>query len=198
MTTIKKTKNNATPAVLSEASRKFEQQQAMKITENEQGEFALKNNADGKLIGKSIKTCFGTRDEDLALHFISQLNGINDGQTYENILDHFNCFTAMLIGINPQDELEGMLACQMVGVHNMAMEMMRRAMLSKQTVDGVNSNVNRVTKLLRTFTAQMEALNKYRGKGAQKMTVEHVHVNEGGQAIVGNESQGGEGEKNEK
>jgi len=32
---------------------------------------------------------------------------------------------------------------------------------------------------------QMEALKKYRGKGEQKMTVEHVHVHNGGQAIVG-------------
>jgi hypothetical protein len=30
------------------------------------------------------------------------------------------------------------------------------------------------------------------GKGAQKVTVEHVHVHEGGQAIVGNVEGGGE------
>ena len=39
--------------------------------------------------------------------------------------------------------------------------------------------------LLRTFTAQVEALQRYRGKGQQKVTVEHVNVNAGGQAIVG-------------
>jgi hypothetical protein len=32
---------------------------------------------------------------------------------------------------------------------------------------------------------QIEALQRYRGKGQQKFTVEHVHVNAGGQAIVG-------------
>ena len=31
----------------------------------------------------------------------------------------------------------------------------------------------------------MEALNRHRGKGQQKVTVEHVTVNAGGQAIVG-------------
>ena len=41
-------------------------------------------------------------------------------------------------------------------------------------------------KLTRTYAAQMEALNRYRGKGQQKMTVEHVHINSGGQAIIGN------------
>ena len=41
-------------------------------------------------------------------------------------------------------------------------------------------------KLSRTFMMQIEALNRYRGKGQQKMTVEHVHINSGGQAIIGN------------
>ena len=40
-------------------------------------------------------------------------------------------------------------------------------------------------KLLRTFAAQVEALQRYRGKGQQKVTVEHVHVHAGGQAVVG-------------
>jgi len=31
----------------------------------------------------------------------------------------------------------------------------------------------------------VEALNRHRGKGQQKVTVEHVTVNAGGQAIVG-------------
>src|SRR5277367_6523938 len=43
-------------------------------------------------------------------------------------------------------------------------------------------------KLTRTFAAQMSALKEYRSKGEQKMTVQHVHVAEGGQAIVGNVS----------
>ena len=32
----------------------------------------------------------------------------------------------------------------------------------------------------------MSALKEYRSKGEQKMAVQHVHVAEGGQAIVGN------------
>ena len=32
----------------------------------------------------------------------------------------------------------------------------------------------------------LDALNRHRGKGQQKVTVEHVHVHSGGQAIVGN------------
>ncbi len=38
-------------------------------------------------------------------------------------------------------------------------------------------------KLARTFSAQVEALKRYRTGGEQKVTVEHVTVNEGGQAV---------------
>jgi hypothetical protein len=44
-------------------------------------------------------------------------------------------------------------------------------------------------KLTRTFASQMEALKRYRTGGEQKVTVQHVTVSEGGQAIVGNVTQ---------
>jgi hypothetical protein len=42
---------------------------------------------------------------------------------------------------------------------------------------------------------QVEALNRHRGKGQQKVTVEHVHVHKGGQAIVGAVQGGGAARK---
>jgi hypothetical protein len=48
-------------------------------------------------------------------------------------------------------------------------------------------------KLAKTFTTQMEALKRYRMGGQQKVTVEHVTVQTGGQAIVGNVSHPGPG-----
>jgi len=96
-----------------------------------------------------------------------------------------------MMGIAPVDEIEGMLAAQMVAVHNAAMECLRRAMISEQTFEGRDQNLKHAAKFTRTFTAQMEALDRYRGKGQQKMTVEHVHVHEGGQAIVGTVQGGG-------
>src|ERR1700730_10346044 len=41
-------------------------------------------------------------------------------------------------------------------------------------------------------------LNRHRGKGQQKVTVEHVHVHSGGQAIVGPVAPGRRGIKNTK
>ena len=100
---------------------------------------------------------------------------------------------AILQGIKPQDEIEAMLAVQMIGVHNMAMDAMKTVMISDQHPEAKDRNTNRTSKLLRTFTAQMEALKRYRTGGQQKMIVEHVHVHQGGQAIVGSVTQG-EGE----
>jgi hypothetical protein len=105
--------------------------------------------------------------------------------------------TAALIGIHPRDELEGMIASQLIAAHNAAMECYRRAMLSEQTLDGRRENLNQANKLSRTYTLLLEALNRHRGKGQQKVTVEHVHVHEGGQAIVGHvehKTEGGGGQ----
>ena len=93
---------------------------------------------------------------------------------------------AMLLDIEPKDELEGMLAAQMIAVHVASMNMSKRCMLAGQTLDGINANVNRMTKLMRTFTNLLEALQKYRGKCNQTIQVQHVQVNDGGQAVVGN------------
>ena len=46
-------------------------------------------------------------------------------------------------------------------------------------------------KLARTFVLQMDTLKKYRSGGEQRITVQHVTVNDGGQAVVGNINAGG-------
>jgi hypothetical protein len=92
---------------------------------------------------------------------------------------------AALIGIAPKDELEGMMAAQLVAAHNAAMECYRRAMIAEQTFEGRSENLAQANKLSRTYAALLEALNRHRGKGQQKVTVEHVHVHAGGQAVVG-------------
>ena len=102
---------------------------------------------------------------------------------------------AALAGIAPKDELEGMMAAQLVAAHNASMECFRRAMLPDQTFDGRRENLNQANKLSRTWATLVDALNKHRGKGQQKVTVEHVHVHAGGQAVVGTiERPGGGGD----
>jgi hypothetical protein len=79
-----------------------------------------------------------------------------------------------------------MLAAQIVASHNAAMECYRRAMIAEQTFEGRRENLGQVNKLSRTHATLLEALNRHRGKGQQKVMVEHIHIHNGGQAIVGN------------
>ncbi|TCT04523.1 hypothetical protein EDC22_1152 [Tepidamorphus gemmatus] len=97
----------------------------------------------------------------------------------------YSATIAALVGIGPKDELEGMMAAQLIAAHNAAMECYRRAMIGEQTFEGRRENLAQANKLSRTYATLLEALNRHRGKGQQKVTVEHVHVHSGGQAVVG-------------
>jgi len=108
--------------------------------------------------------------------------GLTDEQR-QNILITAFC---SLQEIAPEDGVEGMLATQMVASHSAAIECWRRAMLPEQTIEGRDLNLKNATKLSSLYVQQMTALDKHRGKGQQKVTVEHVNVEAGGQAIVGN------------
>ena len=77
-----------------------------------------------------------------------------------------------------------MLAIQMLGNHLLASKTIYRANLSNQNFEAVSENINRATKLSRTFMAQMEGLKKYRNKDGQKIKVEHVNINDGGKAVI--------------
>jgi hypothetical protein len=142
------------------------------------------------LDGQLFRT-FGTKDRDCANFLLSQIAQIHPDLNDTNATTIINACTPLLAGIGPRDELELMLAVQMLGIHSLSLEMIKRAAAPKATAESVNFAINRAVKLSKTFTAQIEALNKYRGKNEQKMIVEHVTVNKGGQAIVGNVEQGG-------
>lgn len=103
-----------------------------------------------------------------------------------------NAALAMVDGTAPANEVEAALATQMAATHDLAMNMLSRTkhadMLNQVAVYGPLS-----VKLLRAFTAQVEALDRLRRGGGQTVRVEHVHVHSGGQAIVGNVEAGGRG-----
>ena len=109
----------------------------------------------------------------------------------EHIHDQQVASLSLLAGISPNDKFEGMLAVQLLASHNAAMECYLGAMIAEQTLEGRKDNLVQANKLSRTHAALLEALNRHRGKGQQKVTVEHVHVLNGGQAIVGNVVGGG-------
>jgi hypothetical protein len=117
---------------------------------------------------------------------MTQLGNINPN-TQENQVKLANFSSAFLYGLKPRDQLEGILFAQMAGTHNLIMEFMRKAINREQYLDAAEKYTNRACKLMSLFLRQIETLEKYRGKSTQqKVVVEHVHVQEGGKAIVGN------------
>jgi hypothetical protein len=130
---------------------------------------------------KKAFNCFGIENNAMCKLMLHQIIS-SSTQNSETIASGS---IAMYLALEPRDSIEQLLIGQMIATHNMAMEMSSRAIIPEQTFEGVDANVNRVTKLMRTFTAQVDTLKKYRTGGKQTIQVQHVNVNEGGQAVVG-------------
>lgn len=91
-----------------------------------------------------------------------------------------------MVAFKPEDEIEGMLAAQAMAMHHGAMENARRAMIPDQGFESGMACRKAAARYSRAFIDLLAALDRKRGKGVQqKVTVEHVHVHAGGQAIVG-------------
>jgi hypothetical protein len=108
-----------------------------------------------------------------------------------------NFMLAVVKAVGPKDEIESLLAAQMAAVHVATMHMAAR-LSNAETVPQRESAERGLNKLVRTFTGQLDTLKRYRSGGEQKVTVEHVHVYPGGQAIVGHVEHSGEGEPKQK
>jgi hypothetical protein len=140
-----------------------------------------------------VMESLGTAEPDFLDGIALQLANLAQRGSNVNEPD-FKFLMAAVMGLEPKDELEAMLAAQMAAVHHATMTFARRLSQVK-TIPQQDSAERALNKLARTFAAQVEALKRYRTGGQQKVTVEHVTVNEGGQAIVGHVQGGGGTEK---
>lgn len=91
--------------------------------------------------------------------------------------------------IKAKNSLEKMLAHQLALIHSVAMRTMDKALLAKGT-DGVGL-LNATARLMSVYQQGLLTVQKLRSKGAQTVTVRHVHVHRGGQAVIGNVTPGG-------
>lgn len=107
--------------------------------------------------------------------------------------------------IEAENSLEKMLAHQMALTHELLMKTGNAAMYelervkfkqkSRQQHQEDNVEYQRLiagtVKLMSAFDKHMSTLHKIRTGGKQSMTVQHVHVNDGGQALIGDVNKGG-------
>ena len=105
-----------------------------------------------------------------------------------------NAALAVIDGLKPENEIEAMLALQMAVTHGLAMKFSARLYSGKiETIPQQDSAALTLSRLQRAFTTQLDSLSNLRRGGRQKVVVEHVHVYQGGQAIVGNITHNREG-----
>ena len=130
--------------------------------------------------GDELRKLFGTKTHDAASGLMSSaVNAL--GRTGANLRPFIAYLAAEL---EPTDAAEAMLVVQMAATHA-AMTFTAQKVADASSWQIRESYERSMTRLSRTYLAQMDALKRYRAKAQQVVRVERVTVNEGGQAIVG-------------
>lgn len=99
--------------------------------------------------------------------------------------DNIRGLVSMFEDLDTQNPVEVMLLSQMASTHAHIMHLLVRSN-EGLSLTASQSLLGMANKLMRTFANQVEAFEKFKRGGKQSIKVDHVHVHEGGQAIVGN------------
>jgi hypothetical protein len=122
-----------------------------------------------------------------ARHFLDQVMRTMPDESFffRNEEDIMEAVVASFAAFDPQDESERRLCVQIVIIQEAQASCYHRA--HKDFVDEKirDQELRYALKLGQQSVSSVEALDKHRGKGKQKIIVEHVAVHSGGQAIVG-------------
>jgi hypothetical protein len=141
---------------------------------------------DTKLWWTRLKQALGTGSSDFVNASLIQLQAaarLPCGNVSEMAL---NAALAMIEGAAPRDEMEGALAIQMACTHAATMSVLARLGGGHGTERRVVALASAAARLLRAYSAQVEVFRRLRHGGQQHVRVEHVHINDGGQAMIGN------------
>jgi len=159
----------------------------VKVDGNEETPKIALDHPDERTATTLLMEALGTTDIDFAQTLLSQAANVgSQGQKLDET--GINFIISVIKDIRPRDQLEAMLAAQMAAMHLATMTFAGR-LAYVENIPQQDSAGNQLNKLARTFATQMETLKRYRTGGEQKVTVQHVSVSEGGQAIVGNVTQ---------
>jgi hypothetical protein len=165
---------------------KIDNQGSQKLAPDEiTPEQALENRLDELILAASELT--GVKSIDVADRIIHQVgtglvNPKPRGGDNAILVKAFEAIGEMA----PKGPVQSMLAAQMIATNEASAKFLACAFVEGQTPEGRTASVSRAARLMQLFLLQVEAFEKLRGKSVQqKVVVEHVHVHEGGQAIVG-------------
>ena len=174
------------------AVRKFCEKRAAELAtriklSNENGRQRIVVDHKNVAVGYALLAeALGTANIDFIDGLIDQLAQGGSRGTID--VKEINFMLGAIKDIKPNDQIEVMLAAQMAAVHITAMKFLQH-FPRIQSLPQQDATERAFNKLTRTFTMQMDALKRYRTGGEQKVTVQHVTIGEGGQAILGNVNQ---------
>ena len=96
-----------------------------------------------------------------------------------------NAALALIEGAAPRNEIEGALAVQMACTHTAALAILARFSGGGGSERRVVALASAAARLMRAYSGQVETLRRLRHGGDQHVRVEHIHINEGAQAVIG-------------
>jgi hypothetical protein len=141
---------------------------------------------EGENWQKRLKSALGTMSADFVDASLLQMQAAARSPFGTVSEIHINAALAMVEAAAPKDEIEGALAVQMACTHTAAMAVLAKLDVAFATEQRVAAFGSAAARLMRTYAAQVEVLRRLRTGGQQFVRVEHVHVNDGGQAVIGN------------
>jgi len=146
------------------------------------------NSQKSELMLAQLCEIFGTKNEDVADRLFSSCvnaTGLMHGFKPNDVARNMNTVLAMISSLKPQDEIESMIIGRLIALNFQSMSYLGSSSNKDISTQVREMHINRSTKLFRLYNETLEALMRYRRKGTQQVIVQHVNVENGGQAIVG-------------
>jgi hypothetical protein len=133
-----------------------------------------------------LNKALGTRSSDFVNASLLQLQAAARSPFGTISETHINAALAMIEAVAPKDELEGALAVQMACTHAAAMSVLVKMDSGFGTERRIAAFGSTAARLMKAYTMQLEVIRRLRTGGQQLVRVEHVHINDGGHAVIGN------------
>ncbi|MDB2439173.1 hypothetical protein N9W89_10685 [Hellea sp.] len=131
----------------------------------------------------SMSRVYGVDRSAAISHIVQSQTAATGGKADDPRLLELNGTMAIVESLKANDALEGLLISQMTASYSTAMEFTGRARRATQ-IEFIDLYSKQSIKLMQLFNQQFLALNKYRKGNKQTVVVKHVHIHDGGQAVI--------------
>jgi hypothetical protein len=141
---------------------------------------------EGETWWQRLNKALGTSSSDFVNNSLFQIQAASRSPWGGISELSMNAALAMISAAAPRDEVEAALAVQMACTHTAAMAVLAKLDSGFGTERRIAAFGSAAARLMKAYAMQVEVLRRLRSGGQQFMRIEHIHVNDGGQAVIGN------------